>query len=466
MRTVIYTRLSEDRDGEQTATARQEADCRAYAEEHGWIISAVYTDRDSAFDKTVVRSDFEDMLLAIQTGLVGRVLVWKMDRLVRQPRDLERILDALETAGGALASVNDPVDVSGPMGLAMLRIGVVMAHTESANTSLRVRRKMAELAKEGKVSGGGRRPFGYTYMREAVIPEEATLVREAAERVLHGEAANGIARDWAERGIKTSAGGEWTHSTITRMLRNPAIAGLRQHNGTVVAKAVWPPILSEEQHAQITSVLDPARRRTTGAGNVRTHVLAGGILRCGRCGAAMVARPRDDKVRRYVCAKGPGLPGCGGTYILAEPLEELVFEAVVEYIDTPEFTKLVAATLKPVADVPELVAAIHADEASLEDLSRDFYVDKLIDRASFLAAQEGLHHQIASRRERLSRLTGNNVLAGLPTGGEALRRAWAERDISWRQSLLGAVLESVQIGPGVRGRTWFDPERVSLVWRG
>src|SRR4051794_37511712 len=137
MRTVIYTRLSDERDGDNAPLERQEADCRKYAHQHGWPVSAVYTEKVSAWDKATRRPEFEEMVEAVQAGLVHRILVWKMDRLVRQPRDLERVLDALEAAGGSLASVHDPVDVSGPMGIAMLRIGVVMANTESANTSLR-----------------------------------------------------------------------------------------------------------------------------------------------------------------------------------------------------------------------------------------------------------------------------------------------------------------------------------------
>jgi hypothetical protein len=43
----------------------------------------------------------------------------------------------------------------------------------------------------------------------------------------------------------------------------------------------------------------------------------------------LVARPRSDKRRCYVCARGPGFFGCGEIRALAEPLEQLVIDAVL-----------------------------------------------------------------------------------------------------------------------------------------
>src|SRR5947207_1957166 len=56
---AVYTRLSVDRDGAQTATKRQEDDARKLATDRGWTVSDVYSDVDlSAFDKRVRRPGF------------------------------------------------------------------------------------------------------------------------------------------------------------------------------------------------------------------------------------------------------------------------------------------------------------------------------------------------------------------------------------------------------------------------
>jgi DNA invertase Pin-like site-specific DNA recombinase len=462
MQTLIYTRLSEDRDGQQTATARQEADCRKLAAERGWEISRVYEDVDiSAYDRRKKRPQFEQMLADVAAD-GGRILVWKLDRLIRQPRDTERVLDILEGSGGQLASVNDPVDTSTPMGQAMFRIGVVMAHAESSNISIRQKSKQAEIAAQGRAAGGGWRCCGYTKDRSELVPEEADRIRDAARRLIAGESARGIIRQWNEEGFTTTTGGQWVQQPFTRMMKSATIAGLRAHKGVIVADAVWPAIITREQHEKLTAVLDPARRRTTN-GNPRRYLLAGGLLRCGVCGHILTARPREDGVRRYVCQKAPGLPGCGGIAIMAEPLEELIAEAVFAALDTPRLGELLAAQADS-DEADERIRQIHEDGVALEELAQDYYTHRIIDRASFLAAKQTLEERIEQNHAQLGRTRATSTLAGL-NGGDAVREAWAERDLTWRRSLFSLVLEHVTISRARRGYNKFDPDRVGIIWR-
>jgi site-specific DNA recombinase len=335
---AIYTRLSESRDGEQTATGRQEADARTLATERGWEIGEVYSDVDlSAFNRRVRRPGFEQLVADLAAGKHAGLLVWKLDRLVRQPRDLERVLDALEAGGAGLASVHDPVDVSGPMGLAMLRIGVVMASVESSNISIRTKRKAEELARAGSRVTGGTRAFGYSKDRRALIEREADAIRIAADGVLAGDSTRGIARRWNESGITTPTGGEWVPNVVARLLRAPLIAGLRAHRGVVVADGEWPAIIDRDTHDRLVVALDPRSRRTTGAGRPRSYLLSGGTARCSRCGEPLVARPSATGRRRYVCAKIPGRPGCGGIAIGADDLEAVIAEALLARLASPTF---------------------------------------------------------------------------------------------------------------------------------
>jgi len=118
-------------------------------------------------------------------------------------------------------------------------------------------------AEAGRRTGGGSRPFGYKIIyhdlgegskrQRRIIGEElekaeADAVREAVSRVLRGESLRSIAFDFNQRGIKPAGGkknGEskidkWQGPTLRRVLISPRIAGLREHNGEVVGKAVWP----------------------------------------------------------------------------------------------------------------------------------------------------------------------------------------------------------------------------------
>jgi site-specific DNA recombinase len=462
---AIYTRLSEDRDGNQTATARQEQDARKLAAERGWTIGEVFTDVDlSAFNRRVRRAGFERLLEALTDGRYAGVITWKLDRLTRQPRDLERILDALEAGGAGLASVHDPVDVSGPMGLAMLRIGVVMANVESSNISIRGRRKAEELALAGAAVTGGTRAFGYTRDRREFVDVEAQLIRDAAALVLAGESTRAVARHWNEIGIPTPTGGTWVPHVVARILRSPLIAGLRSHRGEVVATGAWPAIIDQDTHERLTVALDPATRRTTGRGRPRTYLLAGGLVRCDRCGEALVSRPREDGRRRYVCASGPGLKGCGGITIMADELEQVIAEAAIARLSSPGFAAEVANARQ--GDERGGLLREHGElEGRLEELAADYYAAGGLTRSEYDAARTALVTRMERTASRLARLGGAGVLTAIPRGEEALRAAWTAGSVDWRRRLLTAVIERVTVGSAVRGRNQFDVDRVGVVWR-
>jgi len=133
--------------------------------------------------------------------------------------------------------------------------------------------------------------------------------------------------------IETVSGKPWSAQTLRRLLLSARISGQREHHGEIVADAKWPAIITREQTARIRGLLDDPSRQAVRA--PRRYLLKG-LLRCDACGAALVSRPRDDGSRRYVCARGPQYHGCGRTYVVAEPLEQFVTEAVLWRLDTPE----------------------------------------------------------------------------------------------------------------------------------
>src|SRR3954464_1817604 len=120
-RFAIYTRLSVDTDGSQTATSRQEQACRAFADLRDWTVEDVFEDVDlSAYRKGVVRPSYERLLEAIDSGGIDGVVVWKVDRLVRRVAEFERFFSACESRGVVLASVTEPIDTSHELGVAIV----------------------------------------------------------------------------------------------------------------------------------------------------------------------------------------------------------------------------------------------------------------------------------------------------------------------------------------------------------
>jgi len=460
-RAIIYARLSRDRDGTQTATARQVADCRKYADAKGWQVVEVYGDSDlSAYSSKVTRPGFESVLAAVEDGEVDMVVAWKLDRLLRRPRDFERLWQLCEVAGAHVATVVDGIDTSTPMaGLLVPRILSTFAELEGSSLSIRQKRKHEETAKAGKRSGGGHRPFGLTRDWTAEVPVEADAIREAVDAILAGGSMYRVGADWNARGLLTSTGGQWNAQKLRHMLRSPRLAGLRQHGGEIVAEAVWPAIVDPGKHEKLRAMMD-ARRAPERQGKY----LLTGMVRCGKCGNRLYVRRRTaDRIRRYGCEKAANNGSCGGVHIIADPLDARVTDLVLDYLDSPALANALEAHERKQETVD--LDALRADEAALEELSRDYYTGRMISRGEFLASRDTLEQRITAARNRLARLNGTGSLRALGGLGDQLREAWDGEPLDWRRAILATVIDRITIGPAIRGINRFDSSRVAIEWR-
>ncbi len=100
VRAAIYARISSDREGEALGVARQEKDCRRLCADRGWVVADVYTDNDiSATDRRKVRKEHKRLLSDMKAGRVDALAVWDLDRLTRQPAELEDFVKLCDEVG-------------------------------------------------------------------------------------------------------------------------------------------------------------------------------------------------------------------------------------------------------------------------------------------------------------------------------------------------------------------------------
>lgn len=450
-RAAIYTRLSKDRP-EERSRADQEADCRALCQVKGYAVAAVHTDLESGYRRSARRPGYEALLGDLEAGVVDAVVVWKLDRLTRQGiRQVGPLLDALEGAGAVLVSVHDSIDTSTAMGEGVLGLLASMAKGESEANSLRTRRAKAHHAANGRPKDGGPRAFGLTRDWFETVPEEVEAIHEAARRVLAGESLRRIVLDWRARGIRTSTNGQWSTQALRDLLRQPRLCGQRIHRGEVVAEGDWPTILDPPTCAKLRAVLDDPSRRHKGAGR---HLLTG-LLRCGKCGGRL-RTSAPGGTRKYGCPPKPD--GCNGVAILAEPLEELITEAVLIRLDTPALAQAMADMARDESDA-HAVTELHA---RLDELAEMWSAGEL-SRREWLTAKEGVEQRLESAEAVLRRQTAGAALDQLEPG--VLRASWTELNTDRRRAILAAVVNGVAIGPALRGRNRFDPKRVDVTWR-
>jgi site-specific DNA recombinase len=456
----VYVRISEDREGAGLGVKRQEADCRTLAAQVGWAVAEVYVDNDLSAYSGKPRPAYRRLVEALEAGTIDAVLAWHTDRLHRAPAELEEFIRVCDTRRIEVRTVKaGELDLGTASGRMVARILGDVARHESEHKAERIRRKHLELAEAGKLVGGGSRPFGFEADRLTVRESEAELIRDAARRVLAGDSLRGICADWQRRAIGTSTGGPWRPQVLRRLLMSGRIAGWREHRGVLVAPAVWPAIIERATVDRLRARLGDPSRRTNG-GESRRYLLSGGLLRCGLCGRQLRARPRVDHVRRYVCPSGPMYGGCGGIAIVAEPLEAIVTERVLDVLDSPVVEAQAQRQLDGTADT--VVETLGADQRALEELALDYYRDRLISRDEYLVARGSLEARIESARRRLAESTGERVLESVR--GIA-RTRWPAVGFDQRRAILAALIESITIDAGRRGFNRFDPGRLAIAWR-
>jgi site-specific DNA recombinase len=460
VRAGIYARISSDREGDNLAISRQLADCELLAGLRGVRVVDRYVDSDISAYSGKRRPEYQRLLEDVEAGAIEAVVVYHADRLHRHPRELEDFIDLCNRTQTKLATVTGDLDLSTHEGQLLARITGAVARKESDDKSRRIKRKHEEIAHAGRVSGGGTRPFGFQDDRRTIRPDEAAEIRTCAERLLAGDSLRALCRDLNERGVQSVSGRQWSQQTLRSVLRSGRISGQREHHGEIVAKAEWPAIITPAQTQRIRLLLSDPNRRTNRS--ARRYLLVR-LLRCGLCAEPLVSRPTQDGTRRYVCARGPSLSGCGRIHVRADALEDFVTRAVLYRLDSPE---LAAAVERPGEDIEsqQWQSEIADAEGQLVELA-EAWASKAITMKEWQAARGPIERRITAGKKRLASLNRASVLNGHVGSGAELRERWADLPLSRQHAIVAAVLDHAVVAPGRRGYNKFDPARFTPVWR-
>ena len=172
MRAIIYCRLSLKKPREELTEAaleRQEDACRALCEQRGYEVVRVLDDEGLSAYSGKARPAFEAALNALIEREADVLVVYRMDRLVRNLHDLLRVEKVLEASGTDLISVHDSwANTLEPTGRYMMRSMASLAELESSNISQRLRAQRKQAAEQGKAHPGPR-PYGYVDSSRQVV---------------------------------------------------------------------------------------------------------------------------------------------------------------------------------------------------------------------------------------------------------------------------------------------------------
>lgn len=472
-RAALLVRISEDKAGDSAGIGRQETDARGVAARLGWGVSEVFVENDtSAFKRRrvtlpdgstamrVLRPEFRRLLDQIASGETDGLIAYHLDRVARDPRDLEDLIDVVERARIPVETVTGSLRLATDADITMARIGVAIANQSSRDASRRIKRKHDELAEQGRYAGGGARRYGFEQDGVTIREDEAKVLREAAQRVIDGEAVTAIARDLDRRGIKPVRAARWSGKTLTDQLKGGRIAGLRVHRGEIVGTAQWPAILDRATWEAVCAVL-----ASRAQGKVRRELVhwLNGLLFCGHCGLALSASRQVDGRHRYWCNTYRA-NGCGRIAIGGAGAEQEVTRQVLEYLSRPDVVQsLSSATASSAASRAR--ADIAEDEAQLKQLAR-MWAEKQISLTEYAEARSIIEQRLGDARSLVRQHLPRQVEGVFGSTDPAA--AWERLTPTNKREAVRAILGA----NGHRGWTVapadltkprrFDPERMQL----
>jgi DNA invertase Pin-like site-specific DNA recombinase len=450
---VVYTRISQDRNGEGAGVARQETDARALAKARGWTVTSVIVENDTSAAGKKIRPGFERLLQAVEEGTAQVVIAWALDRLTRNRRDTLRLIEACQKQNATIALVRgSDLDMSTPAGRLTADLLAAVARSEIETKSDRQKRAHQQAAEQGRRVTGAR-PFGYTADGMTFLEPEAQAVRNAYQWLLDGVSLGQIANRWNSAGLYTPQGSHlWTGATVGTCLRKPRNTGLRAHNDEIVGEAVWPALVDREiWHTALAIMKDPNRLSMRGDQRLLT-----GLALCGVCeGPVHTGGNKGYPV--YRCATSTG-----HFSRKAEPVDEYVAEVMIARLSRSDAADLFTQP----DDSPnrsELIREADKIRRKLDGLAT-MYEEGILTARGVRQSSERLRAQLAGVDAKLAEANGIPRAARTIVNAADVRAAWDSTEVADRREVIRALAD-VYVDPPGRGIGVFNPDTVRINWR-
>jgi hypothetical protein len=377
---------------------------------------------------------------------------------MRQPRDLEELLEISDSRNITLHGQANQRDLTDPDDRFFLRIEVAHACRSSDDTSRRLKDAMVDRAFDGKPHPGKRR-YGYTADGMGIVEAERDVALDVAARYLDGVTPVAIGGVLNAAGHTTATGKAWDEFSVLAVLDSRHAAGIRVFRGEEIGQGIWPAIFDPGTWEEIRE-----RRSYRSAAHAASRAparfyLLRGIVTCKRCGTRMAgvgghAAPGYLCSRKYrndeqKCSRRINAPG----------LEEFVTDAAVDLLTRLDPSGQEAAATLTDADQ----VAIDADQVELAELKAMWNAREMTTR-EYREMRRTVEERIAKVRRKTVVRPTVEVLAGL-TGPHA-RAAWdalvEAKEYERMNAVLRFLFAAVVIDESRVPRGQFDYSRIHI----
>lgn len=301
---AVYLRISLDQTGEERAVERQRDDALQLIKDHekdGWVLYDVYRDNSiSASRREKRRPDYDRMVQDYEAGRFQIIVTYDLDRLTRQPSQLESWIEASETKGLRIVTLNGEADLGTDGGRMYARIKMAVAKGEVERMGARRKRANEQTVASGRPAPG-RRPYGWEKDGVTLREDEAQVVRSIYAAVLAGDSLRALVRDLNAREVPSPQSTPWTAFKLRQVIDRERNYGALIRYGVVQPVSVVERIVTQEEHEQAQAII--AGRAQPGR-KPEKHLLSG-LAHCAVCGRTLGAKSlRDGSGERspyYVC---------------------------------------------------------------------------------------------------------------------------------------------------------------------
>lgn len=369
--------LEAEQQGAGETLARHRRALLQLAQRNGHVIDKWYEEIVSG-DSIAERTMMQQLLNDVQSGMWDGVYVYEIERLARGDTiDQGIVAQTFQFSGTLIVTPMRTFDPSSEADNEYFEFGLFMSRREYNTTKRRLQAGRNASHSEGKYLGS-RDPFGYRRYKLPgekgwslqIVPEEAKLVRWAADVYLHGRdvvdpdtgevthqrvGAQVIANEWNAMGIKTNLGCQWTAVRVRYMLQWPGYIGKVQwykretkiiiENGQ--RKKTRP--LSDKysvvdgRHEAILDLKTWEELQATFAARKRGSVNAkkqaaspfNGLIKCSECGHAIIRTPMYGHLAGVDYLKCSTVR-CKTSSAPLAGVEELVLQALNEWLTWAE----------------------------------------------------------------------------------------------------------------------------------
>lgn len=318
--TLLYIRVSSDRQVENMSLSEQERICREFCERSSqadFAIDTVFREEGESA-KTADRTALQEMLEYCRKnkGRIKHLVVYKLDRFSRRVEDHTALQVLLKKLGILLWSATEPISDT-TTGKLMEHVLASFAQFDNDVRSERSRNGMKARALEGCWVNCA--PVGYVNVKDPLkrptlgYADDDTVkaIRKFFDEFLTGKYKQGDAPAVAKKcGVRTANGTPLSRNAAIAMLNNITYAGYVQNtltdNKPIEGLHIESAIISLEQHKAIQAILAGRRRSYAAPPTFKLKWPLKRFLRCSICGHSLTgSAPKGNggSYAAYHCPK-------------------------------------------------------------------------------------------------------------------------------------------------------------------